>query len=75
MIYKCVCKDDFCDKKYGIGMRVFNETKSGGGRCSTCGREDVSAVTSKKDDKKKTPTTTAKVEISIKKSNNKGDKK
>lgn len=52
MIWKCTCADEYCDKLYGNGMRVFNDMKAGGGRCSTCGREDSSASSKKKEEVK-----------------------
>lgn len=40
-ILTCSCKNEFQDKKYGKGKRVFNETnKDGKGyRCTICGHE------------------------------------
>lgn len=41
-ILHCVCKNYFCDEKYGDGKRPFNQTLQSDGkvwRCSTCNKE------------------------------------
>jgi len=41
-IVKCSCEHEFQDKKYGKGMRVFNETAKTNPtvwRCTVCGKE------------------------------------
>lgn len=52
-IKKCVCSNDYQDKRYGYGMRVCNSKKAGGYRCSVCGR-DVNKIG--ENDKKSTKT-------------------
>ena len=46
LIKKCSCKNDFQDKKYGKGRRVFTTSGSssdsrakGRNRCTVCGKE------------------------------------
>ncbi len=43
MIAKCICKNDYQDKKYGQGKRVHSPCKlpdkSLGIRCIVCGKE------------------------------------
>ena len=34
-IRKCTCPNDFMDKTYGVGMRVYNMTTTGY-RCASC---------------------------------------
>lgn len=35
-ILKCSCKNEFQDKEYGIGYRVFNENDKYGAKCTVC---------------------------------------
>lgn len=53
MIYPCTCANEYQDKLYGKGRRVWNpmgpQGKSGV-RCSSCGKENK-AVVAKKPDK------------------------
>lgn len=40
----CNCKNEFQDKRYGKGKRVYNETEKGAGsshayRCTVCGKD------------------------------------
>jgi hypothetical protein len=39
MIAPCECKNPFQDKEHGRGMRVWNETKEHGRRCTGCGKQ------------------------------------
>jgi hypothetical protein len=48
MIKKCVCKHDWQDKVYGLGMRVANEKKDGSYRCTACGKDILSIGKDKK---------------------------
>lgn len=36
-IKSCSCKNDWQDKKYGKGQRVFNEKSNGSFKCTVCG--------------------------------------
>ena len=39
-IKRCTCKNEYMDKKYGKGKRVFNEYKTQNGtdaKCTVCG--------------------------------------
>lgn len=47
-IKKCNCPDKFMDEKYGPGMRVCNETKDGGTRCTKCSTKHMSKGDNKK---------------------------
>lgn len=39
-IRKCVCRHDFQDGLYGVGMRLHNRCKNGEAwRCTVCGKE------------------------------------
>lgn len=38
-IMKCECRHEFQDAKYGTGMRVHTPKKTGGWRCTVCGKE------------------------------------
>ena len=38
-IIKCVCEHKVQDKLHGKGMRVANKTRSGGHRCTVCGKD------------------------------------
>lgn len=37
---KCLCKNEFQDKKYGVGIRLHNRYKLGH-RCTVCGTETM----------------------------------
>ena len=37
MIQKCVCKNEYQDKRYGVGMRVHTVGIKGDKRCTVCG--------------------------------------
>lgn len=39
MIKQCFCVHAWQDRKYGHGHRVCNEKKSGGYRCTVCGKD------------------------------------
>lgn len=43
MILRCSCLSDFQDKRYGLGLRLFNQGKASPGsrlyRCTVCGNE------------------------------------
>jgi len=51
-IKKCVCSHVFQDAKYGPGMRVANQTASGGFVCTVCGKLISSAPKPKKQEQK-----------------------
>jgi hypothetical protein len=47
MIYKCTCVNEYQDKLYGKGKRVFNPMGMNGKsgiRCATCGKEDSTVI-------------------------------
>lgn len=47
MIYPCTCTNDFQDKQYGKGKRVWNALGPAGKsgiRCTVCLKEDKSVV-------------------------------
>jgi len=48
MIKKCYCTHTYQDRLYGSGMRVMNEKKSGGYRCTVCGKDGGGSDTDKK---------------------------
>lgn len=40
VIKKCECINEYQDKKYGYGNRVFNiNPKTGTGHCTVCGKQ------------------------------------
>lgn len=40
MIRTCSCENEYQDKLYGRYKRVKNPTKSGGAKCTVCGKEE-----------------------------------
>lgn len=46
-IYSCTCKNEYQDKRYGFGRRVFNDAAKGW-RCSVCSNVKGKATDGKK---------------------------
>lgn len=38
-VIRCECRHEFQDSRYGTGMRVHTPKKTGGWRCTVCGKE------------------------------------
>lgn len=36
-VRSCKCKNDYQDRIYGNGMRIYNPNAKGGSRCTVCG--------------------------------------
>lgn len=51
LILKCNCKNEFQDKEYGMGNRLFNEDFKYGAKCTVCSTT-VKVDGSKKEKKK-----------------------